>query len=219
MERKLFLGILAVTLIALAVAILIPGGRSVDEQPKLPWNLQVNEQGRLGVFGIELGNSDLESARKSFQAQGKANLFLTPDKRYMVEVYFQNLYLSGLKADIVLSLELPDDRAAQMFARGERISQMGNGVKKVEFSSNDLVELGREKIAIITYIPAADLDEELIASRFGEPASKVREPDVAVVHWLYPEKGLDIAVNAEGKEVFQYVNPGEFGRVLKPLAD
>lgn len=219
MERKLFLGILAVTLIALAVAILIPGGRSVDEQPKLPWNLQVNEQGRLGVFGIELGNSDLESARKSFQAQGKANLFLTPDERYMVEVYFQSLYLSGLKADIVLSLELPDDRAAQMFARGERISQMGNGVKKVEFSSNDLVELGREKIAIITYIPAADLDEELIASRFGEPASKVREPDVPVVHWLYPEKGLDIAVNAEGKEVFQYVNPGEFGRVLKPLAD
>ncbi|WP_275098234.1 hypothetical protein [Sedimenticola hydrogenitrophicus] len=217
MERKIILGILAVTLIALAAAILLPGGRTVDEDPKLPWNLRLDDQGTLSVFGIELGRSDLEQARESFQSQGKANLFLTPDSRYMVEVYFQRIYLSGLKADVVLTLDLPEPTAARMFAQGERISNMGSGTKKVELSSSDMEALTREKIAVITYIPGADLDEALISARFGEPDNKIAEPDAPVIHWLYPAKGLDIAVNPEGKEVFQYVNPADFDRVLKPL--
>lgn len=217
MERKIFLGILTVTLIILAAAILLPGGRTVDENPRLPWNLQIDDQGNLTVFGITLGSSDLATARASFQAQGKANLFLTPENRYMVEAYFQRIYLRGLKADVVLTLDLTEDRATQMFERGERISNMGDNTKKVELSSSDMEALSREKIAVITYIPAADLEEPLIASRFGEPDSKIQESGSAITHWLYPAKGLDIAVNPEGKEVLQYVNPAQFDRVLQPL--
>lgn len=217
MERKIFLGILTVTLIALAAAILLPGGRKVDEHPKLPWNLQVDSEGNLSVFDLVLGESNLAQARNSFQAQGKANLFLTPENRYMVEVYFQNIYLSGLKADVVLNLELPEERAKEMFERGERISKLGTGARKVDLSSSDMERLAQEKIGFITYIPAADLDEALITSRFGEPQRKVQEADTTTIHWLYPANGLDIAVNPEGKEVFQYVNPADFDQVLKPL--
>ncbi|WP_428607684.1 hypothetical protein [Sedimenticola sp.] len=217
MERKIFFGILAITLLALAAAILLPGGRTIDEHPKLPWNLQVNDEGTLTVFGIELGKSDLNQARNQFQDQGKANLFLTPDNRYMVEAYFQRIYLSGLKADLVLTLDLPETRAAQMFERGERISNMGSGTKKIELSSRDMEALAREKIKVVTYIPAADLDETLIVGRFGEPEKKLADSDSAIVHWLYPSKGLDIAVNSKGKEVLQYVNPADFGRVMTPL--
>lgn len=218
MERKIFLGILTLTLIALAAAILLPGGRKADEHPKLPWNLQVDSQGNLSVFDIVLGKSDLAQARQSFQEQGKANLFLTPDNRYMVEVYFQSIYLSGLKADVVLNLKLPEQRAKEMFERGERISKLGTGARKVDLSSSDMEQLNREKVAFITYIPAADLDEALIASRFGEPERKIQETDSPTTHWLYPAKGLDIAVNPDGKEVFQYVNPADFDQVMQPLS-
>ncbi len=217
MERNIFLGILTVTLVALVAAILLPGGRPVDEHPKLPWNLQLDSQGNLSVFGLVLRESDLGQARQSFQSQGKASLFLTPENRYMVEVYFQSIYISGLKADVVLNLELTEQQAKAMFERGERISKLGDDTRKVELSSSDMEALAQEKIAFITYIPAADLDEALITSRFGEPARRIQETVSPTTHWLYPAMGLDIAVNPEGKEVFQYVNPADFDRVLRPL--
>ena len=217
MERKIFLGVLIVSLIALAAAILLPGGRTVDQNPKLPWIMNVDPQGALSVFGITLGQSNLDQARQSFQAQGKATLFQTPENRYMVEVYFQRLFLSGIKADVVLNLELSEEQAAQMFERGERISKMGSGTRKVELSSQDMEALFQEKIAYITYIPAADLDEDLITARFGEPERKVAEKSSPIVHWLYLSKGVDIALNPDGKEVIQYINPGDFDQVMKPL--
>lgn len=216
-ERKIFLGILTATLIALAAAILLPGGRTVEENPRLPWDLRLDSQGNLSVFGIVLGKSNLGEARQSFQSQGKASLFLTPENRYMVEVYFQRIYISGLKADVVLNLELTEKQAKEMFERGERISKLGDDTRKVELSSSDMERLAQEKIAFITYIPAADLDEALIASRFGDPEQKIKETESPTTHWLYPAKGLDIAVNPEGKEVFQYINPANFDQVLKPL--
>ncbi len=47
------------TLIALAAAILLPGGRTVEENPRLPWDLRLDSQGNLSVFGLVLGKSNL----------------------------------------------------------------------------------------------------------------------------------------------------------------
>jgi len=38
-----------------------------------------------------------------------------------------------------------------------------------------------------------------------------------ITHWLYPDRGLDIAVNPDGREVFQYVMPARFNELLEPL--
>ena len=216
-DRKIFLSILIVSLIALAAAILLPGGRTVDEHPRLPWDVKVDPQGNLSVLGITLGQSTLEQARKSFQSQGKSNLFLTPDNRYVVEVYFQRLYLSGIRADVVLNMELPEAQAVQMFERGERISLMGSGTRKIELSHDDMALLAQDKISYITYLPATDLEEPLILGRFGEPEKQMPEPDSPIIHWLYPTRGMDIAVNPDGKEVIQYINPGDFSMVTEPL--
>lgn len=217
MERKLFLGILSVTLVALALALLLPGGRSPDREPLLPWLIKINPQGNLSVFGITLGESTLQQARESLQAQGKTTLFQSPGGEYRTEVYFQRLFLSGLKADLVLNLAVSENDAQAMFERGERISQMGSGTRKIELSSRDLEALSQQHIASITFIPAADLEAELLSSRFGEPERRVKEQTSPIVHWLYPDKGLDIALNPEGKEVFQYINPADFGQLTEPL--
>ena len=216
-DRKIFLSILTISLIALAAAILLPGGRTVDDHPRLPWDVKVDPQGNLSVLGITLGQSTLEQARTSFESQGKANLFLTPDNRYVVEVYFQRLYLSGIRADVVLNMELPEAQAVQMFERGERISLMGSGTRKIELSSDDMKLLAQDKISYITYLPATDLEESLIFGRFGAPEKRMPEPDSSLIHWLYPTKGMDIAVNPDGKEVIQYINPGDFSMVTGPL--
>ena len=217
MERKLILSILAVALVALAAAILLPGGRTVDKNPKLPWKITVDEAGSLTVFDLTLGRSTLKNAQDIFQEQGTANLFLSPEQEYSTEVYFQRLYLSGIRADIVLDLEISEEKASEIFDRGLRISRLGSGVKKIELSADDLTDLGQEPIKHIIYGPATDLDEALISRRFGEPYRRIAESGTEITHWLYPDKGLDIAVNADGKEIFQYVNPGDFEQIMAPL--
>lgn len=217
MERKIFLGVLSITLVALAIALLLPGGRSPEGEPRLPWLTQVDEQGTLSVFGISLGESTLQQARGSLQSQGKATLFQAPDGEYRTEVYFQRLFLSGLKADLVLTLAVSTTDAAAMFERGERISQMGSGTRKIELSSRDLEALGQQRIESITFIPATDLDADLIRGRFGDPARLVTEQRSPITHWLYPDRGLDIALNPDGKEIFQYVNPADFEKLTRPL--
>ncbi|MCB1760690.1 MAG: hypothetical protein KDI68_13020 [Gammaproteobacteria bacterium] len=216
MDRKIVVSVLALTLIALALAISLPGGRKVDDEPRLPWLVSVNADGYSSVFGLTLGASRLADARAVFEEQGVSNLFLSADDELSVETYFQSLYLSGIRADMVLTLELERPTLQRYFDRGARISKLESGAKKVNLAGEDEAALADARIGHITYIPGTDLSEELILSRFGEPARRLAESS-GIVHWLYPDIGLDIAVNPDGKEVLQYVQPGRFGELLKPL--
>ncbi len=217
MERKIFLGILAATLIAITLAIILPGGRTVDEQPRLPWSIEIDAAGYPSVFGITLGKSRLQEVRDRFREQGEINLFRSGDGSFAVEAYFGRLYLSGIRAAMIITLDLDQATMQQMYDRGLRISQMESGGKKVKLAASDVIALEQAIIDHITYLPATDLDDELIASRFGEPDQRIEEESSGLVHWLYPEKGLDIAVNPDGKEVFQYLIPAHFERAMEPL--
>lgn len=217
MERNILLGVLAITLVTLALALLLPGGRPPDRAPLLPWDIRLTPDGNPQVFGLTLGRSTLTDARLQFRTEGKVNLFASPEGSYYLEAYFERISLSGLKADLVLTLDLPREQAADMFERGLRISQLGSGNKKVELAPQDLDTLAHQPIRHITYVPATDLDEPLIRKRFGEPARRIPEAESSIVHWLYPEQGLDIALDPQGREVFQYLRPADFHQILVPL--
>ncbi|MCP3866730.1 MAG: hypothetical protein GY703_01250 [Gammaproteobacteria bacterium] len=216
MERKIFLGILGATLLALALAVFLPGGRTVDQHPKLPWLIQIDPEGFPTIFGLTLEKSTLADAREIFQQKGKTNLFVSPDNELAFETYFEKLYLSGLRASMVLTLSVDDQTATRIYERGLRISQLGTGSKKVKLAEPDVEALGQAPVAHITYIPGSNLEPELIANRFGEPQRRIGEAS-GVTHWLYPDRGLDIAVNPDGKEVFQYISPANFHKLVQPL--
>ena len=61
----------------------------------------------------------------------------------------------------------------------------------------------------ITFSPSLDLDADIIQSRFGTPESVV-EINTQQAHWLYPDRGLDVVLDAKGKELLQYLAPREF---------
>ena len=216
MERKILLTVVVLRLAALALAILLPGGRSIEQNPKLPWVISIDREGFPMVFGLTIGKSTLEDVRRNFQEQGITNLFVSPDRQLAVETYFQGLYLSGIKADMVVTLDLPQSQLDRIYDQGLRISQLESGAKKVKLTEQNLESVAGGIIGHITYIPSADLTEDLIRNRFGEPSGQTAE-ESGIVHWLYPEKGLDIAVNPNGREVFQYVQPSRFDTVTVPL--
>jgi hypothetical protein len=214
MERKTFLTILGLSLLALAIALLMPG-RKPDPNPRLPWDIQVTEDGSSSVFGITFGKSVLSDAQKVFAEEGEVSLFLSGDDK-SIEAYFKRIYLSGLRADFILTLDIDKATLEQIYQRGVRLSTLESGVKQVSLDAQDMDTVIQAVVTHITYLPAANLDEKLVQSRFGEPELRIDGEDGAS-HWLYPKRGLDIAVNPEGKEVFQYVAPSQFDRIRQPL--
>ncbi|MEN8180489.1 MAG: hypothetical protein ABFS39_17965 [Pseudomonadota bacterium] len=217
MDKKIISWIVSLTLIALALAILLPGGRESDPNPKLPWDIQLDQQGGSQIFGLSLGKSTLDDARQLFSSDGKVSLFITRDGQPALEAYFERIFLSSLRADFVLVLDTDADTLQSLYDRGSRISRTTDITRKVELAGEDSLFVGALPIKLINYIPAANLDEALITKRFGEPAKRITEPETGIVHWIYPANGLSIGVNPGGKELLQYIQPKDVGTLIDTL--
>ncbi|MCU7924773.1 MAG: hypothetical protein KZQ88_18975 [Candidatus Thiodiazotropha sp. (ex Dulcina madagascariensis)] len=205
MEKKIIFWVISLSLVAVALAILLPGGRKVDTHPRLPWDISVNAYREIEVFDLTLNKSLLADARQVFQQQGKLNMFTTSSGHPALEVYFERVFLSGLRADIILVLNAEDDLLSALYDRGSRISRSTDTTRKVELNSEDQLLAANLPIESINYIPAANLDESLIISRFGEAPEKITETETSMTHWIYPEKGLSIGISPEGRELLQYM--------------
>ncbi|MEW8624389.1 MAG: hypothetical protein AB2551_01385 [Candidatus Thiodiazotropha sp.] len=205
MEKKIIFWVISLSVVAVALAILLPGGRKVDSDPKLPWDIQVTANNEIQVFDLTLNKSLLPEAREIFQNQGKVNLFVGADGQPALEAYFERVFLSGLRADFILGLKADESLLNQLVDRGSRISRTSDTTHKIVLGSDDLLIAEQLPIELINYIPAANLDEDLISSRFGQPTDKIVETETGVTHWIYPDRGMTIGVNPEGKELIQYM--------------
>jgi hypothetical protein len=216
LDKKIALSVLGFALVTIAILMLIPTGKP-PQKNLLPWEVEILPNGASKVFGITLGQSTMQQAGKAFQDDWEVNLFVSPDNNISVEGYFNRIIISGLKADLVMSLELDQKTKEEMFQRGTRISKLGDGTKKVNLSSSDMSNIANAIIQRITYLPAANLEGDLITNLFGSPTSVIKVEKSGVEHWLYPSIGLDILLDPNGKEVFQYVMPSRFNEVAEPL--
>jgi hypothetical protein len=221
MERYIFLGVLFFTLIALGIGMLLPGKPVQDAELYLPWQIEKTVKGSSRVFGLELGTSTLLEAQNRFRELYEVSLFSRDDGDKVVEVYFDSITLSGLRARVVLVMDLTPEQLNGFYERGVRIATMGSGGRKVTLDDADLLSLASMPIASLTYIPKSQLNAELVQARFGTPAERIREKDSEsiVEHWLYPHYGLDLILNEKGKEVLQYIQPERFDSLRKPLIE
>ena len=81
----------------------------------------------------------------------------------------------------------------------------------------DIATLETLPISTITYLPWKSLDPEIVEKRFGSPAEKRLELETGVTHWLYPDKGMDLAMDNKGGVVIQYVDRDAFADLIAPL--
>ena len=220
MERFIFLRVLLLTLLALAVAMLLPG-KAPEGPVYLPWQVERTERGSSRVFGLELGRSTLNEVQQRFEEVFEVSMFARDDGSKVVEAYFDSVSLSGLRARVVVVMALTPEQLDGFYERGERIATMGSGTRKVTLGDADLQRLAEMPIASLTYIPKANLDAELVKARFGTPVERIRETggEGRVEHWLYPELGLDLSLHEKGKEVLQYVQPARFESLRQPLLE
>jgi hypothetical protein len=217
MDRKLILSILAAAVLGFVGIMLSPGDRGQTGPPRVPWDVGLDDQGRVRVFGLTLGQSKLADIQALFGEEGEINLFSPAAGQYSVESYFEQIYLSSLRADFVVTLDIPQADLAAMYDQGLRVSQLPSGAKRVKLDPDAIASLRQAPVRHITYLPQSRLDEALLERRFGAPAERITEAESGIVHWIYPDKGIDLARDPRGKVVIQYVNPSELPALTQPL--
>jgi hypothetical protein len=214
MERKIYLGITLVAFLILGVAF-FQGDKPI-EKSDLPWHIEHPTAGSSQIFGITLGISNTKEAEQHFHEAAKPILFKSHNGQLVVEVFFEEVKLAGLKARIVLSISVPDAELHDMYERGLRMNATDIG-KEITLTPDDIARVFTMPISSLTYMPAVRLEDEIFAKRFGQPELRIKEKKSGVVHWLYPQHGLDIALGGGEKPLLQYVSPKDFDKLTQPL--
>ncbi len=217
MGGKTVLGVIATSIIAIAAGLLLTPKTVMEKRTDLPWQITINSDGTSEVFGLTLGRSTLADATRKIQEPPEITMFVSPDGKKAVEAYFEQVTLGNLRAKMVVTAALDEQQLEQIYERGLRISKSSGGGRKVTLHPDDITLVNQTAIGNITYLPRTNLDTEVITRLFGMPAKRIREQGNDVVHWLYPEKGLDIALSADKKEVLQYIAPAQFEQLSAPL--
>lgn len=217
MGRHVFLSVLGFSIIVLLLALLISSRYGDTSNLGFPWQIDATGDGSIRVFKIHLGKTTLAEAEQLLQESPEVTLFDPPDSKPVVEAYFNDLFIGGLKAKMVASFDLSEQQIQAIYDRGVRISTLGSGTRKVTLAADDLAFISQQPVLGLTYLPSINLDEQLISKRFGEPDEKIPDHVGDGVHWLYSKLGVDVVLSEHSKEVVQYIHPREFGRLRQPL--
>ncbi|MDP2805826.1 MAG: hypothetical protein Q8O24_07765 [Gallionellaceae bacterium] len=215
MDKKIILAVFALAAVAISALLMIPS-TPTDTPDTLPWKITHPSPNSSRVFGITLGESSLDQAEKVFKEKTEVSLFKSTEGKMLVEAFFDELNLNGLKAKFVFTVTIPADEIEGMFKRGLRINNTPSG-KRITLAADDLVRVRQLPIYSITYLPTARLEEAIFSKRFGVPAERVRETKSGAVHWLYPQHGLDVTLGDGEKPLLQYVSPKDFELLRAPL--
>jgi hypothetical protein len=182
----------------------------------LPWQIEAAETGSTRVFGLTLGASTLADARTRFGNDLSIAIVAAPGQRGSLEAYGERVQLGYVTGKMVLTADPGDDGIVQMRERAIKTEYMESTTRRSTLAPDDMQLALNTPISAITFIPSVNLDEGVILQRFGIPEQRIRM-SAHIEHFLYPDKGLDIVLDSEGKEVLQYVAPADFSRLRDPL--
>jgi hypothetical protein len=182
----------------------------------LPWQIKTLPDGTSEVFGLTLTRSTLGDARARFGQDVEIAVIAAPGEPGSLEAYFNNVTVGALMGKMVLVADMDKETVTRLRQHAVKVEYMDSTTRKYLLHRDDLALAWQAPIAGISFIPAVSLDAETVLKRFGAPAERIRV-DERIEHFLYPEKGLDLILDSQGKEVLQYVAPRQFARLREPL--
>jgi hypothetical protein len=213
-ESKIYWGVGALSVLLFLGTLLVPG--NPNRKDDFPWHIEHPTAESVRIFGLTLGEASASEAEQRFKEEAKLSLFKAPDGKMIVEAFFEQVNLAGLRSKVVLIIDAPEDELKGMYDRGLRMNSTGSE-KKITLTPDDVTRLRIFPASSLTYMPGVRIEEQLFLERFGKPAQIIKETKSGAIHWLYPRDGLDITLGGDEKPVLQYVLPKEFDRLVKPL--
>lgn len=216
---KFALSIIALILVALVVPFLIPGAgkqEGVDPNSNLPWQIELDGQGGSTVFGLKPGVSTLGDVRQKLGGELDVAIIAEPDETGLIEGYYSQVTLGFVLAKVVVTVDAENEAISAMRERALKAKHMESTTRKITLHPDDLAAVEKMPVKAISVIPTVNLDEATVIQRFGQPGERLAVSEKRV-HLLYPEKGLDVVVDSEAKELLQYVAPRSFTLLREPL--
>ena len=208
-------------IIALLIVILIGIGlmflnsdrqRSHDDRPRgnepltgLPWQIDTLPGGGTQVFGIKTGTTTLAGVMEQLGEELDLAIIAAPHETGSLEAYYSHYSAGPITGKLILVLDVAPDMLSTL---RQRAFQDG-GTRRYHLHPDDLPVAYRAPVKAINFLPSFNLDEEIIQARFGTPA-EVIQVNAQQQHWLYPDKGLDLILNTDSKEVLQYLPARDF---------
>lgn len=208
----------ALLAVLLAVYPFLDSSEKTETLTGLPWQIEVLADGSTRVFGLHIGASRLADAIEKLGSDMDLAIIVATDKDEVgnLEMYYGHYRAGLLSGKLVLQTDISEQDIKRWRESAPTSEYMASGLaKKYLLSPDDLTAVLDETIIALTFIPAVNLDEDVILARFGEPAERIQR--AGVVHFLYPKKGLDLALHEDSKEVLQYVKPDAFQKLVEPL--
>jgi hypothetical protein len=214
---KFALYVIAFIIAALIIPFFIPTpGDGGDPERNLPWQIEVDGQGGSKVFGLQPGVSTLAEVKVVLGNELEVAIIAQPNEVGMIEAYYSQVALGFVMAKMVVTIDLEQDAVNAMRERALKAKHMESTTRKITLHPDDLAQLDRLPVKAFAVIPTVNLDEATVIQRFGQPAERIQVSEKRV-HLLYPQQGLDIVVDGDGKELLQYVAPRHFDLLRAPL--
>ena len=206
----------ALLAVVLAVYPLFDQSENPETLSGLPWQIEILPDGSTEVFGLHLGSSRLSDAIEILGGDMDLAIIAAADEPGNLEMYYGHYKAGLLSGKLILQTHASEQDIKRWSGNSPKFDYMASGLaKKHILLDDDLPQVLEQVIISLTFIPAVNLDEEVILARFGEPETRIRLS--GVTHYLYPQKGLDIALHENSKEVLQYVSPDAFQQLVQPL--
>lgn len=217
MKRTLI--VLALIVVALVAPFLIPGigkQEGVDANVNLPWQIELDGRGNSRVFGIQPGVSTLGDVRERLGDDRQVAIIALPDETGSLEAFYNQVPLGFVLAKLIVTVDASPEAISVMRERALKAEYMESSTRKIKLHPDDLRAADALPIRALSVIPTVNLDEATVVQRFGQPGERLQVSEKRV-HLLYPEKGLDVVLDQDGKELLQYVAPRNFSLLRNPL--
>lgn len=186
-------------------------------EARAPWSITAHPDGTTEVFGLHLGASTLGEALTALGGGAEIALMLTRDRPATLEAYLESASAGFVTGKMVLTASLPAEVTDAMQTRAVKVEALPSGARRLHLAADDRQRARDAKLDAVTFIPSVNLDEATVIQRFGTPGERIRA-NAQSEHFLYADKGLDLMLDANGKELLQYVAPRDFARLRGPLA-
>ena len=211
-----------ILVVILAIALVIYYSLSnVKESPPakltgMPWQIDILPDGHSKVFGLIPGKTTLREAIAVLGTDYEMAIVESKTSTSL-EMYFSDYHAGPLAAKLVLAAKTDPGDLQQWKQRAIKKDYMGSAnAKKYLLATADRDAALNSVLRAIAFIPAVNLDDDIVRKRFGDPEEKIGAVQ-GVTYYLYPKQGLSITLSPKAKEVLQYVAPPDFASLRAPL--
>lgn len=206
-----------ILLLLVSAFFVLSGGEAEQKQPdNLPWKTTLSAEGHVEVFHLSIGRVTLREMIERFQHFPEIALFTSDNQAPRLEAYFGKRRLGIFDARLIAEIEASEAQLQGYIDTSTDREPQASGSWKYTLSEAAVKQINEQKVRYLVYMPVADYKMDIVGKQFGEPSDKFVINETAE-YWFYPQKGLVILLDKEGKDVLHYSATGSFAALRERL--